>query len=184
MGLLAVICLSIGLSPTIAVAFALRVAGLVSGVPDSDRTIPGLISSATSFGLLGALLLVVVAVAWALRRVPFGRAKHVSAATWGCAYPALTPRMQYTASSFAAPILTAIALSGSRGRLHLADREGASPGDRVTRGVARLWGRLQALALTVRPLQRGRVTTYLQYIIWTVLLLLGYLLIAATGRPS
>jgi hypothetical protein len=40
------------------------------------------------------------------------------------------------------------------------------------------------LALTVRPLQRGRVTTYLQYIIWTVLLLLGYLLIAATGRPS
>jgi len=184
MGLLAVLCLSIGLAPAIAVTFALRVAGLVSGVPDPGGTIPGLISSATSFGLLGALLLVVVAVAWALRRALFARAKRRSAATWGCAWPAPTPRMQYTASSFAAPILTAMPLSGSRGRLRIADRDGTSPGDRGTRGVARLWGRLQALALTVRPLQRGRVTTYLQYIIWTVLLLLGYLLVAATGGLS
>ena len=45
-----------------------------------------------------------------------------------------------------------------------------------------LWNRIQALALTVRPLQQGRVTTYLQYMISTVLLLLGFLLFSSAGR--
>ena len=63
-------------------------------------------------------------------------------------------------------------------------REGAGPGDRVMAVVSRSWNRIRALALALRPLQRGRVTTYLQYMIWTVLLLLGYLLVAATGGPS
>jgi hypothetical protein len=51
------------------------------------------------------------------------------------------------------------------------------------RNVARpLWERIQALALAVRPLQQGRVTMYLQYMIWTVLLLLGFLLFDSAGR--
>ena len=184
MGLLAVVCASIGLAPAMAIASALRVAAHLSGALDADNTFPGLISSATRFGLLGALLIVVVAVAWALRRVLSARAKHGTAATWGCAYSTPSPRMQYTASSFGSPILTAIPVAGSPGLVSTADREGTGPGDRVSRGVARLWGRIQALALTVRPLQRGRVTTYLQYMIWALLLLLGYLLIAGTGGLS
>jgi formate hydrogenlyase subunit 3/multisubunit Na+/H+ antiporter MnhD subunit len=182
LALLAVVCVAIGLAPALAVTFALRAAGPVIGAPVQRGVLPGIIEPATSAGLLGALLLLVVTVAWGLRAVRFASARRASAATWGCAWSAPTPRMQYTASSFGAPILAAIPLSGSRVRL--ADREGTSPGDRVTRGVARLWDRIQALARTVRPLQRGRVTTYLQYIIWTVLLLLGYLLVAAVGRPS
>jgi NADH:ubiquinone oxidoreductase subunit 5 (subunit L)/multisubunit Na+/H+ antiporter MnhA subunit len=180
--LLAVVCVAIGLAPAPVVTFALRAAGPVIGAPVPRGVLPGIIEPATSAGLLGVLLLLVVAVVWGLRAVRFASARRASAATWGCAWSAPTPRMQYTASSFGAPILAAIPLSGSRVRL--ADREGTSPGDRVMRGVARLWDRIQALALTVRPLQRGRVTTYLQYIIWTVLLLLGYLLVAAVGRLS
>jgi hypothetical protein len=42
----------------------------------------------------------------------------------------------------------------------------------------------RAELLSVRPLQQGRVTTYLQYMIWTLLLLLGFLLFAQGGtRP-
>jgi len=47
------------------------------------------------------------------------------------------------------------------------------PEDRMESRVVRpAWDRLKAVATALRPLQQGRVTTYLQYIVWTVLLLL------------
>ena len=184
MGVLAVVCAAIGLAPALAVTFALRVARLVIGAPVPSGVPAEIIEPATRAGLLGALLIVVVAVLWGLRSVRFASAKQALSATWGCAYAAPTPRMQYTAASFGAPILTAIPLSGDPGRVGPGVREGAGPGDRVMAVVSRSWNRIRALALALRPLQRGRVTTYLQYMIWTVLLLLGYLLVAATGGPS
>ena len=184
MGLLAVVCVALGLAPALAVTFALRVAGFVIGAPVPSGVLPEIIEPATRAGLLGALLLVVVAAAWGLRTVRFAGAKQTAAATWGCAYAAPTARMQYTASSFGAPILAAIPLSGEPGRMRPAFREGAGPGDRVMGAVARTWSRIRSLALALRPLQRGRVTTYLQYMIWAVLLLLGYLLVAAAGGLS
>ena len=38
------------------------------------------------------------------------------------------------------------------------------------------------MAGALRPLQQGKVTTYLQYMIWTLLLLLGFLLAASAGN--
>jgi hypothetical protein len=50
--------------------------------------------------------------------------------------------------------------------------------------VLPLWSTIRGLALALRPLQQGRVTTYLQYIVWTLLLMLGFLMFAASrGRP-
>lgn len=89
--------------------------------------------------------------------------------------------MQYTAASFCAPILSSFVMPTGVGRARPGRPSGSHAGDRIMRNVAhRAWNRIQALALAVRPLQQGRVTTYLQYMIWTVLLLLGFLL-ASTG---
>ena len=93
--------------------------------------------------------------------------------------------MQYTAASFTAPLVRAITVSG------VPAPGGVRPGadfdrdDRVLHDVAiPVWKRLRSLASELRPMQRGRVTTYLQFIIGTVLLLLSFLFFsAATPSP-
>jgi VIT1/CCC1 family predicted Fe2+/Mn2+ transporter len=93
--------------------------------------------------------------------------------------------MQYTAASFSAPMASAFATSvprvfGKTGREANERRE-----DRVLRTIAvPVWERLRRLATELRPLQQGRVTTYLQYIIGTVLLLLGFLFFAGSGSGT
>jgi hypothetical protein len=183
MGLLAAACVSIGLAPGIGLGFAMHVAGLVSGTGHMSAAIPVDLGSAVRLGRFGALALLVIAGVWALRTARFGRASLRSAATWGCAYSRPTARMQCTASSFGSPILMAFPLPTSPARTRLPRQYGANPSDRIMRNIARpLWNQIQALALAVRPLQQGRVTMYLQYMIWTVLLLLGFLLFDSAGR--
>jgi hypothetical protein len=88
--------------------------------------------------------------------------------------------MQYTAESFGAPLRNAFSSPALPG---LAD--GIAPGreDFVLSGLAEpAWERIRRLGAGLRRLQQGRVTTYLQYIIGTVVLLLGYLFFA--GRSA
>jgi hydrogenase-4 component B len=112
-------------------------------------------------------------------------ATPATAETWGCgytSYTAPTPRMQYTASSFAAPLLLAF------GRLATV-REERSPGafathasDPVLAGlVLPAWRRMRAAADRLRLLQRGRLALYLVYMIAALLVLLLYLMVF--GRP-
>ena len=55
--------------------------------------------------------------------------------------------------------------------------------DRVlSRVVGPAWARVRIAAAALRPLQHGRVTTYLQYIVFTLLVLLG-VLFATVRRP-
>jgi hypothetical protein len=90
--------------------------------------------------------------------------------------------MQYTASSFGAPLLTAF---GTLVKLPADTRGGfaTNPEDRVlTRVVGPLWTRVRLAAVALRPLQQGRVTTYLQYIVLTLVVLIGVLFISVR-RP-
>ena len=58
-----------------------------------------------------------------------------------------------------------------------------NPEDRVlTRVVGPVWTRVRTAAGALRTLQQGRVTTYLQYIVFTLLLLLGVLFLSSR-RP-
>jgi len=106
----------------------------------------------------------------------------VKATTWGCAYPHPTARMQYTGSSFGAPILSAFGSLAEPPAHQLSISFGTDPEDRVlSRVVGPAWARLRAAATVLRPLQQGRVTTYLQYIVLTLVLLL-IVLFASVGR--
>ncbi len=177
---LAAACLLLGLFAPYGMAPALEVGARVAGAPGAvARDAFQLLDGATWIGAVGAGLLAAAAALW------FGRARLLRrrsvrhAETWGCAYGAASPRMQYTASSFAAPLLSAF---GGWSGVH-AERTATSfathPVDLVLdRFVAPVWRRIQRWALILRPIQQGRLHVYLLYVMAALLALLGYVAIA------
>jgi len=92
--------------------------------------------------------------------------------------------MQYTASSFSALTLDAFGAIAAPRVERSATSLTTDPGDRVLTDLVRpLWGRARAAAAALRPLQQGRVTRYLQYMVLTVLFLLGALFAAIARHP-
>ena len=96
--------------------------------------------------------------------------------TWACGYPAVTSRMQYSASSFAASLLSAFGpLSGSR-VIAGPDAIHVEPADPVLdRAGIPLWNRSRRAAGALRVIQQGRLWWYLLYVIFTLVALLVYL---------
>jgi hydrogenase-4 component B len=172
---LAAVCAVVGLVPVLAVSPALAagasiartsVASVASGFPAASTRI-GLLS------LAAVALLGIGSAAWSLLR---RRRPIAEAATWGCGYALPSARMQYTASSFAAPLLAAYGpLAGVK--------ETRDPGayrsharELVLEGaILPAWRALRTGLWRLRPMQRGRLWVYLLYLIAVLLLLLVYL---------
>jgi hydrogenase-4 component B len=175
-------CLAIGLAPGLIVVPALQVA--TTFLPGTGGALLGTVGVVSTSGLtvLAVAILLACLAVWSVRHAAGRRSVTRKSVTWACAFPAPTPRMQYTAASFSAPMASAFATSlppvfDKTGRAANERRE-----DRVLLTIAvPVWQRLRRLATELRPLQQGRVTTYLQYIIGTVLLLLGFLFFAGAG---
>jgi hydrogenase-4 component B len=126
--------------------------------------------------LLGVVL-VLALLRWLLLR---GRAVN-QAATWGCGYTAPSARMQYTATSFAEPLLAPFASvipariteRGPDGyfpsQAHYEEHHGDMAGERflvpATRRAIRALSRL-------RVIQQGHLHLYLVYIALTLVALL------------
>jgi hypothetical protein len=88
--------------------------------------------------------------------------------------------MQYTASSFAAPLLLAFRPVAGVHVTRTPQSFATHPIDPVMGGIVlRTWHGLRAAAGRLRPIQRGRLSLYLLYIVATVLALLVYLMLAA-----
>jgi hydrogenase-4 component B len=171
-------CVTIGILPVVAMTPVLRVTAMFSAAPAAVTLRP--IGGFTSWAVtaLAAALLLLCAILWSVRRWAGRRGVVRADVTWSCAYPAPTGRMQYTASSFSAPLRHAFA---SAALPPVTDRASADSGREdlvLNEFAAPVWARIKHLGAELRPLQQGRVTTYLQYIIATVLLLLGYLFFA------
>ena len=132
-------------------------------------------------GLL-AVLLLLIGLGWSARQWTLARRPQRSSATWGCAYTRATGRMQYTASSYASPLLAAFGpMSGiqqvrTRASFHTRAIEPIL--DLLARP---LWSRVVAAAVRLRPLQAGAMRWYLLYAILCLLGLLLYLQFA--GLP-
>ena len=182
---LAVLCVVLGAYPAIAVrpagVVATLVAGRTVGITDGESIVA---AALPSLGALGALLAALVVLPWYLRQRAGRLREPTIGPTWGCAYGRSDSRMQYTASSFSAPVLRAFgALATPR-----VERDATSlttdTGDLVlTRVAGPLWERVRAAAEVLRPLQQGRITRYLQYMVLTVVLLLGALFVAIVRHP-
>lgn len=176
---LAVACVAIGLSPILVVPAALRVGSLVAGVapnvvgPDVAAAGP---ATVFTVGLTAALL-----VAWAAHAAFARGQSRKEAATWGCGYAAATPRMAYTASSFAAPLLGVFRSVAGVRTARTAEAFATHPTDPVLeRVVLPAWHGVRAAATALRPIQRGGLQLYLLYVVVAVVTLLLYLY--AAGR--
>lgn len=174
----ALACLGIGLWPLPIVRLATR-ATAVLGFSD---TLPSdaLTALARIPWIAAALLGIILALALIRRALLAGRSVR-RAATWGCGYEAPTPRMQYTAPSFADPVLTPahFLLDAHRDdvpaqgpfparavhRRHLGDRAA----DRFWRPLVRTTMRLFE---RIARLERGDVPSYLIYVLVTLVALL------------
>jgi NADH:ubiquinone oxidoreductase subunit 5 (subunit L)/multisubunit Na+/H+ antiporter MnhA subunit len=176
MAALAGACLAIGVYPALGVVPALAIGASIAargGIPAADLTDLGAALPAVSLGALALILL--CALLWMARGHRLARLPVAHAGTWACA-GALTPRMQYTASSYAAPLLASYrSLSGVREH---ADRTGyeSHPIDLVLDGaISPAWRQVTRLSREARLLQAGRLRWYLLYVILTVLALLLYI---------
>jgi hydrogenase-4 component B len=177
-----VACGFIGLLPVVVVGPALRAGAAVAGVPDAGTLggVGDVMASVRWIAWSAAALVVTLGAGWMLRAAVLRRRPVRSGPTWGCGYALTSARMQYTASSFAAPLLEAYGplagVEAERGPATFATHAH----DPVLDGVLeRAWGGLQALAARLRPLERGRLSNGLFYVLTTVIVLLAYLVVAA-----
>ena len=175
-------CVAIGLGAAFAVPPILGAAEVL--IPGSSNTTMAVTEAASGSGRVsifaGILVLVFALVALVMRSLRSRTASRVYE-TWGCGYTRPTSRMQYTASSFAAPLVGLFnGLSGVRAH------RGATvfhtePYDLVLdRVVSPAWASVQRAAIRLRGLQQGRLRTYLLYVVATVTVLLAYLV--TSGR--
>ncbi|MBI2095810.1 MAG: hypothetical protein HYT89_06550, partial [Candidatus Omnitrophica bacterium] len=182
MAMLAVLCVGIGLFPQRAVAFAFEAAKHL--LPDG-ASLPADSSPAPLMPLVVFLnrFLPALLVFMALKVFLSRKALQRRSETWGCGYGAVSSRMQYTASSFAGPILrffrgpllfkshakiSFLPYFPSRGEFHSGVVDFSE--HRVFRPV---FGLIERAARTVRRLQSGHTQMYLTYLF---LALLGLLL--------
>lgn len=174
---LAALCVAIGLLPIAVVPPALRVGGLVAG-SGAEPEVSAL--TATVFALaLGASLL----AAWFWHRVYTGRRRPLETVTWSCGFATPTPRMAYTASSFAAPLLATFgSFAGTRIEQTM-PAFATHPFDPVLdRVMLPVWRGVSVAASRLRPIQRGGLSRYLLYVATAVVAVLLYLLAAGRGQ--
>ena len=103
MAALACLCLLIGLLPAFFIA---PLARLTSSMLNSSGVSYGhILKLAQNISLGSAVFLLLVLLIYFFRHHLYRRKKVTQGPTWGCGFTRATPRIQYTGSSFAAPIL-------------------------------------------------------------------------------
>ena len=176
-------CLALGLGAPFVLPALAPVVAIVSGSAPAAAVASlapptGWLATASVASL--GLLALVAGLALVRRRLLKGRDVR-QAVTWDCGYVAPTARMQYTASSFAQPLLRVF-------RAALGTREHGSASATLfpagaslethTPDVAReklfhpLYQGLTDLVARLRALQQGRVQVYVLYIVLTISALL------------
>ena len=184
----ALLCLALGLWPAGAVRLVAPAVAELLGLQAGSEPGLGMIAAITraSLVLAGGVALLTLA-----RAALLSRRRVVRRATWGCGYEAPSPRMQYTAASFAQPLLEPFAVLVSA-RLEREGPEGCFPaaaryerhvGDMAgERFLSPLYHRVLAVFSRVRGLQHGRLQIYLAYILVTLVVLLVWQLSGLGGR--
>jgi hydrogenase-4 component B len=177
MMVLTVVCVAIGIAPRLLLDLALTVAASLGGASSTDGPVVRQITTgATWIGYLAVAIVALGITLWLVRLALLRGRSVVDGETWSCGFAATTPRMQYTASSFAAPLLEAYApLSGVRTHAE-GSRFETHPVDLVLDGLVRpTWTWVRTTASRARMIQLGRLHVYVLYIIVTLLAVLTYL---------
>jgi hydrogenase-4 component B len=179
-GILAAACILVGLWPGSIVAPMMHIGAAIAGQAAPEPAALALIAlGARRVAFFSATLTAVVGTI-AVGRYLLMRRRPVRAdTTWSCGYEPITPRMQYTGSSFAAPLLSVFGrLSGieeHRGATVFHSEPHDLILDRALVGASR---NIRGAALRLRPMQQGRLHLYLLYMLAGVVACLAYLVLA------
>ncbi|MBM4147954.1 MAG: hypothetical protein FJ224_02760 [Lentisphaerae bacterium] len=185
MMVLAAICLLAGISAVLLPGFVEPAVRCVVSGPDAVAlaalSLPEGVFSWTAGA--GATVLLAAAALYLLRNALLSRRRVDSAVTWDCGYAAPASRMQYTSSSFSAPIVrqfhavvrtdtTATRLSG----LFPSGASFSSEARDVWREhfYAPLFKLFTAMSARARGLQHGRLNLYILYIVLALVALLAW----------
>jgi hydrogenase-4 component B len=172
------LCAAIGFFPTGALRLVALPAGSLLGLSPAEMPV---LPALTAIAKVGAALLIAIAALALLRRALLRHREVATALTWGCGYSAPSPRMQYTAASFAEPVLEpfrpalqVLAVQEgpdgpfpetARFEEHLGDKAGERLLIPAIRGIVNV-------LLRFRVVQQGRVHLYLVYMLVTLVALL------------
>jgi hydrogenase-4 component B len=181
--LLAACCVLIGLFAPTTLSILQPVVEQVSGLP--ANVIHGNLASAAGplrfVAIIGAAFLALVIILALLRRTLLANRKVEQSVTWGCGYDSPTPRMQYTASSFAQP-LTDLFKPLLDTKKNVSAPSGYFPSDAALKTetpdmfsekiYGPLFTRIGDGLSRLRWLQQGNVQLYVLYIALTLLALL------------
>ncbi|NLF31601.1 MAG: hypothetical protein GX591_12030, partial [Planctomycetes bacterium] len=179
MAALAGLCVGIGLlGPVVIAAIRPSMEGVLPPAPSVLHDVSGLLWRVS--GAAAALMVLAAALAIVRRRLLAGRIVGRSS-TWDCGYAAPTARMQYTASSFAGPILRMFgALLRPRVHRHLptglfprqASFESHTDDPFSRYAYVPLFGAVGWIADRLRWVQQGHNQLYVLYIALTLVILL------------
>lgn len=183
MAILALACAAIGIgSPWILPVLARVLPGITALAPE-DTGLSAVHPALFGVTTVAALFLALLALLLGLRGLLLGRRVVPSTGTWDCGYARPTPRIQYTASSFAQPILDLFApMLGTRVSsvkpLGLfpsrASLETATPDSFRERVFRPIFAEMDRVLAKFRRIQGGRVQVYVLYIAITLIALLAY----------
>jgi hydrogenase-4 component B len=191
MAILAAACVVLGLAPGLAARALERAAAAWNGGPLAGASL-GTLAPLGWISAAAVALVVTTAAAWAPMAALYRRARRrqPDLPTWDCGFAASTPRLQYTASSFA-QIITSHFGWALRPRVERPRVEGLFPEparfstevgdsvlDRLLLPAAR---RAQSWSATVRALPQGQLQRYILYIVAVVLPLLVWALAGGGG---
>jgi hydrogenase-4 component B len=172
-------CVALGVLPAIGIGMVRDAAADLARVPGTP--IPAfLISGAWKISAFASGIVLACAIVWRVRSWRLRAHGVRRGETWSCGYASVTPRMQYTGSSFAAPLLAVFgALTGVR-TARTPTSFHTHPVDLVLEdGVMPMWRALQRAALRLRPIQQGRLHVYLLYVLAALVIMLAYLALGA-----
>ena len=99
------ICIWVGLLPSTMVSFALRAAQVLYPLKSSSFVEGTILTPFLSIIIVLVILMIMVGVLVLFKRISMKVLPIEEAATWGCGFSHPTSRIQYTASSFAEPLL-------------------------------------------------------------------------------
>lgn len=181
MGVLAGFCAVIGLAPwLVAPLLAGAVAGWHPSLANSTAALTSLVPFNWISLLSTSLTLCILVGTWVIVRRTSGK-EHSTAPTWGCGYLRPTPRMQYTATSFA-EMLVKYFRDLLRPQEHSPEITGIFPAptrysSHITEAVLEglylpFLEYLYRKTAPFRRLQHGRLHLYILYILVTLVVLL------------
>jgi hydrogenase-4 component B len=191
--LLAALCVAVAWAPSLVIALLEPAVQIVAWPVDMGTVAKTVTDAVAPLGNVALLVALGLGLGGALRWLLARRTPGIRRApTWGCGYARPAPRMQYTATSFAEPI-TRILQPLLRSRIEsdlpaeAAWPQGATwrsgTPDRALDGMyVPVFKSVERTLLRLRGLQQGRVSTYLLYIVLTVLVLVASIILPLGAR--